>query len=276
MKLGKKNKLRIDRLRPPGAYLEDESGNEVLLPTKYLLDDHKVGSEVSVFVYKDSEDRIIATTLEPNIKLDEFGYLKVKDVNAYGAFLDWGIEKDLMVPFREQIGKMEKGKSYLVYVLMDPKTERLLATQKINKFLEKEIDHLEVNEEVDLLIGDPTDLGINVIVNQKHKGLLFHNEIFEDLLIGDRTKGYIKNLREDGKLDVTLRKAGIENLEEGAEKILTHLKENEGFLSLTDKSTPEEIQFELQMSKKNFKRSLGILYKKRMISLEKDGIRLKD
>ncbi len=273
MNIGALNRLKIARFTPQGAYLEDREGNDVLLPTKYVPPNIKVGAELEVFVYRDSEDRMIATTLKPHIEINQFGYLRVKDVNKFGAFLDWGIEKDLMVPFREQIGKMQKGSSYLVYLYLDSKTKRLVATQKVqSRFESAEID-LKVGEEVNLLIAGDTELGINVVINNRYKGLVFSNEIFTDLLPGDRTKGYIKNIRPDKKIDVSLQKVGLEHLEAGAASIYQALESNKGFLALTDKSSPEEIQFHLQMSKKTFKRSLGILYKKRLVKLVDDGIK---
>lgn len=273
MEIGKTNKLEILRFTPPGAYLGDEEGNDVLLPTKFIPEDCEVEDEIEVFVYRDSEDRIIATTLKPYIELNQFGFLRAKEVTRFGAFLDWGIEKDLLVPFREQIGEMVKGDSYLVYLYLDEKTDRLVGTQKIKSHFETE--HIQLNEgdEVDLLVGKTTDLGINVVINNQYQGLIFENEIFEDVLIGDRRKGFIKKIREDKKIDVSLQKVGLENLESGAEKIMSVLENNDGFLELTDKSSPDDIQFHLQMSKKNFKRSLGILYKKRLVSLEKGGVR---
>ncbi len=273
MNIGSHNRLKVLRFTPPGAYLGNESGEEVLLPTKYIPDRLQVDDELDVFVYRDSEDRIIATTLKPHAEINQFGYLYVKDVNKFGAFLDWGIEKDLMVPFREQIGKMEKGNSYLVYVYLDPKTQRLVATQKIQGYFENSTINLEEGEEVDLLIGEETELGLNVVINNRFKGLIYANEIFTDLMIGDHTKGYVKNIRPDKKIDVSLQKTGLDNLEEGAAIIMKTLEANNGSLSLTDKSSPEDIQFHLQMSKKTFKRSLGILYKKRLVQLTAEGIR---
>lgn len=272
MNIGYQNKLTVIRFTPPGAYLGDADGSEILLPTKYIPHKLNVDDIIDVFVYKDSEDRLIATTLKPFVHVNEFAFLKVKDVNKFGAFLDWGIEKDLLVPFREQIGKMQMGNSYLVYLYLDPKTERLAATQKIQSHFETSDIQLEIGEEVDLLVADETELGVNVIINNRYRGLVYANEIFTDLLIGDRTKGYVKNIRPDNKIDISLQKAGLENLETGAEKILDILKSNDGFLPLTDKSAPEDIQFHLQMSKKNFKRSIGILYKKRLVKLTEKGI----
>lgn len=273
MIIGKKNTLEILRFTQPGAYLGDQDGNDILLPTKFIPPNCEVGEDIEVFVYRDSEDRIIATTMDPYIQLNEFGFLRAKEITRFGAFLDWGIEKDLLVPFREQIGEMVKGDSYLVYLYLDEETDRLVGTQKIKSHFETMDIRLDEGEEVDLLIGKTTDLGINVVINNTYEGLIFENEIFDDVLIGDRTKGYIKKIREDNKIDVSLQKTGLENLESGAEKIMKVLESNEGFLSLTDKSSPDDIQLQLQMSKKNFKRSIGILYKKRLISLEPDGIK---
>jgi len=273
MIIGEKNRLKTLRFTPPGAYLEDEEGNDVLLPTKYIPEDLQVDDPIDVFIYRDSEDRIIATTLKPHLYVNEFAFLKVKDVTRFGAFLDWGIEKDLLVPFREQIGEMQLGSSYLVYLYLDAKTERLAATQKVQSHFETEDISLEEGEEVNLLIAEETDLGLNVVVNNKYRGLVYSNEIFTDILTGDRTKGYVKTIRPDSKIDISLQKIGLDNLEAGAEKILSILSDNEGFLPLTDKSSPDEIQFHFQMSKKNFKRSLGILYKKRLVNLTKEGIK---
>ena len=257
----------------PGAFLTD-GATDVLLPTKWIPVEAKVGDTIEVFVYKDSEDRPIATTLRPHRSLGEFGYLKVKEITKVGAFLDWGIEKDLLVPFREQNGVLKAGSWILVYVYLDEKTDRIVASNKVSRFYERQLIDLEEGQQVDLLITDSKDLGINVIINNRYQGLIFHNEVFADLLEGDRTKGYIKTIREDRKIDVSLRQQGMEQLESGAQHILNELKANGGFLALHDKSAPEAIQLELQMSKKNFKRSVGILYKKRMIRFVNDGIEL--
>lgn len=273
MIIGAYNQLVVDRFTPPGAYLLDDQGNDVLLPTKYIPGNCKKGDELEVFVYLDSEDRPVATTLSPFLTVGDFACLKVKQVNRFGAFMDWGIEKDLMVPFREQIGKMVEGNSYIIYLYLDEKTQRLVGTQKIQPYLETEEIQLSEGEEVDLLIADSTSLGVNVIINNRYKGLIFESELFKDLLIGDKSKGYVKQVRPDKKIDVSLRPSGIENLELGASKIISLLEQEDGFLPLTDKSDPTEIQFHLEMSKKNFKRSLGILYKKRLVVIEEKGIR---
>ncbi|WP_420315770.1 S1 RNA-binding domain-containing protein [Ekhidna sp.] len=272
MNIGEYHTLKVDRITDPGAYLTDDE-DDVLLPTKYIPNGTKVGDQLRVFVYRDSEDRIICTTQKPYSEVNQFAYLKVTDTSNVGAFLDWGIDKDLLVPFREQKGKLNRGQWCLVYVFLDEKTDRIAATAKIAKYYDDDIQ-LEAGEEVDLLIANTTDLGLNVVVNNRHKGLIFESELFHDVLEGDRVKGFVKNVREDGKIDISLRKEGIENLEAGAQQILYELKKNEGFLSLHDKSDPDEIQSQLQMSKKNFKRSVGILYKKKLIKLEKSGISL--
>lgn len=273
VKIGQHHTLRIDRITGPGAFLTDEE-TEVLLPTKWIPENAKVDDLVNVFVYRDSEDRLISTTMTPNLKVGEFGYLKVKEISKVGAFLDWGIEKDILVPFREQNGALKSGTWILVYLYVDEKTDRIVASNKVSRFLKNTNEDLEEQQEVNLLITETTELGINVIINNTYKGLIYQNEVFKDLMKGDRTKGFVKAIREDGKIDVSLQKQGLEQLESGAQQILDELKKNDGFLALHDKSDPEDIQIELQMSKKNFKRSVGILYKQKLIKLEKDGIRL--
>ncbi|MDW3194209.1 MAG: S1-like domain-containing RNA-binding protein [Cytophagales bacterium] len=275
MKIGTYNQLEVLRDTSVGLFLGDESGNEVLLPNKYVPANAKIGKTLDVFVYMDSEDRPIATTLRPFIQLGEFACLRVKDVSGVGAFLDWGLEKDLLVPFREQKDKMRVGKSYIVYLRLDEVTQRLVATAKLHKVFDKATNALEEGQEVDLIIGEGTEIGIEVVINHRYRGMLYRNEIFQDVMFGDPIKGFIKQVREDGKIDVSLRKTGMDNLEEGAQKILDELKANDGYLPLHDKSDPEDIQFQLEMSKKNFKRSLGTLYKKKLVVLEKDGVRLK-
>ncbi|WP_462248522.1 CvfB family protein [Ekhidna sp.] len=272
MNIGTYHTLEVDRITAPGAFLTDGE-IDILLPNKYIPGGTREGDKLKVFVYRDSEDRIICTTQKPYAQVNEFAFLKVIDTTNVGAFLDWGIDKDLLIPFREQNNKLRKGHWCLVYLFLDEKTDRLAATAKVAKYFNREITVSE-GDEVDLLIANTTDLGVNVVVNNSHRGLIYESELFHDVLEGDRIKGYIKTIREDGKIDVSLRKEGLENLEMGAQQILDELKNNDGFLPIHDKSDPEEIQSLLQMSKKNFKRSVGILYKKRMITLVKDGIQL--
>lgn len=257
-----------------GMYLGNEEGEELLLPNKYVPENFNVDEDIDVFIYKDSEDRLIATNLEPKIKLHEFACLVCKDVNTIGAFLDWGLEKDLLVPFREQGKKMEIGKRYPVYLYFDERSGRLAASSKIESFIEKENIKLEVGEKVNLLICYTSDLGVNVIINNTYKGIIYHNDLFTHITIGDKVEGYIKNIREEGKIDVTLQKLGYSQVEDSADKIMSKLKASNGVLKLTDKSDSEEIMFRLQMSKKNFKKAVGGLYKQGIIRLEEDGIYL--
>jgi len=240
--IGIYNELVVDRILTPGAFLIDSEENDVLLPNKYIPEGTKVGDQLKVFVYNDSEDRIVATTLRPLLQLHEFGCLKVKDVNNIGAFLDWGLEKDLLVPFRQQHGRLNIGQWCLVYLYIDALTNRLAATAKVEKHFEKENIELEVNQEVELLIANDSDLGVNVVINNTYSGMIFSNQIYQDVMMGDQIKGFIEQIRPDGKIDVTLRKKGMENLEEGAQAILKELKASEGFIALTDKSNPQEIQ----------------------------------
>lgn len=272
--LGEYNLLRIDRIMPQGAYLVDEEGNDVLLPNKYMLENAKVDDEVEVFVYTDSEDRIVATNLTPKITLNEFAFLKVIDVNRFGAFMDWGLEKDLMVPFSEQNQRMEINRWYVVRLFLDEQTNMLVASNKLNNFIETDFISVEVGEEVDLLVIERSELGFSFIINNVHRGLAFANETFRELNVGDVLKGYVKNIREDGKIDISLQKQGYENIEPSAMQILDLLKEKDGFLPLTDKSEPDEIAAQLQMSKKTFKKAIGGLYKSKLIRMAEDGIYL--
>jgi predicted RNA-binding protein (virulence factor B family) len=275
MEIGKINKLTVARTTDNGCYLEDENENEVLLPNAYVTDDLKINDEIEVFVYKDSEDRIVATTLKPYIQFEEFAYLQVKEVNDYGAFIDWGLPKDLMVPFAEQTVKMVEGKWYLIFLLEDTETERLIGSNKIKDFVFfKDIDVKE-GDEVDLLLYEMTDLGMNTIVNNLYKGLIFESDIHKKIKPGDKLKGYVKQVREDGKIDIVLEQPGYsKSIDENSNIILSALKENDGFLNLTDKNTPDEIKNKLGLSKKAFKKAIGTLYKQKTIELSEKRIKL--
>jgi predicted RNA-binding protein (virulence factor B family) len=272
--LGIKNTLRILRGTGVGMFLGDEEGNDVLLPKKYVPENAIVGEDIEVFIYRDSEDRIIATNLEPKIQLNQFACLQVKSVTAIGAFLDWGLEKDLFVPFREQNKKMEEGRWYAVYLYLDEETDRLVASCKVNRYFEKENIDLLIGQEVDLLIFEETDLGLNAVINNKYKGLIYENEIFQRIKIGTRTKGFVKNLRDDNRVDLSLQKQGYANVEPNAARILDKLKSNNGFLDLTDKSDSNYVMYQLEMSKKTFKKAVGALYRQKIIRIEEDGIYL--
>lgn len=274
LNLGVKNTLRVLRGTSVGMYLGDAEGNDVLLPKKYIPDDLIVGDDIEVFIYKDSEDRVIATTLEPKVKLNEFAYLQVMAVTGIGAFLEWGLEKDLFVPFKEQNRKLATGDWTAVYVYLDEETERLVGSCKVNKFFEKENIDLNVGDEVELFVFEETNMGMNVVINNKYKGLVYENEIFQRIKLGSYTKGYIKNIREDNRIDVSLQKQGYANIEPNAEKIMEKLKANNGFLDITDKSDANYVMYQLEMSKKTFKKAIGGLYKQRLIRIEDDGIYL--
>lgn len=276
MEIGKINNLKVGMKSDYGMYLLDEEGERVLLPNKYVPEDLKIYDYIDVFVYNDSEDRLVATTLKPKIELDSFGCLEVKQVTSFGAFMEWGLEKDLLVPFKEQNDKLEEGKKYIVYMYLDDSSQRLVASAKLNGFYENfDIDYSE-GEEVQILVGHQTDIGFNVVVNNKHRGMVYKNELFQDIHIGDRLTAYVKKVRTDNKIDISLQKIGYDNVEPNAKKILHELEENGGFISLTDKSDPEDIKSMFQMSKKTFKKALGNLYKQKLVNLKDEGIYLND
>ncbi len=274
--LGKFNDLTIERKTSVGLFLSEPEGTEVLLPNKYVSEEMVIGNTIRVFVYKDSEDRPVATTQTPLLLRNEFGYLRVRDVNSYGAFLDWGLEKDLFVPFSEQITKMETGESHIVFLYLDRRTDRLLATARWRQNLDNSRLMVKEGDEVDLLVADRTDLGYNVIINNYHLGLIYYSDVFKPIAVGGQLKGYVRLIREGNKIDVSLEKAGYERIEVHAAEIYETLKQNDGFLPLADKSSPEEIEKRLGMSKKNFKKAIGGLYKRGLITLEENGIRLKE
>lgn len=273
IEIGKYNTLKIARSTAVGLYLTDGT-TDILLPNKYVPRQFEIGEEMTVFVYLDQEERPVATTLEPYIYLEEFALLRVNHINNYGAFMDMGLEKDLFVPYREQARPMEKGKRYLVFMYLDHETNRLAGSSKLNQFLDNEKLTVAESDEVSLIVSHITDMGINVIINTRHKGLLYKNEVFRELRTGDRVTGYIKAIRPDNKIDVTLQKPGIESIEPNAEKILDELREGRGFLRLNDDSDPEDIKAILQMSKKSFKKAIGTLYKQKLIEIKEDGIHL--
>ena len=276
IRIGDFNELKTVRSTSVGVFLEDQEGTEILLPNKYVPNGIKLGDLLKVFCYLDHEERPIATTLHPKIIRDGFAFLFVAQINRIGAFMDWGLEKQLLAPYSEQLKPMNEGQGYLVHCYLDKDTFRLVATSKVEKYLKKEGHSFQKNDEVSLLAYRKTNIGWEVIINQAFKGLLFFNDIFREIRSGDRLKGYIKNVREDGKIDVSLQPSGVVALESSALRIVDFLKENGGKTTLNDKSTPEEIKEQLQMSKKAFKKGVGILYKQRKISLSEQGIQLTD
>ncbi len=274
IKVGTTNRLLVDRSTSVGMYLVDSLANDVLLPLKYIPENLSIGDEIDVFVYTDSEDRIIATTIKPKIRLNEIAYLEVKAITDFGVFFDWGLEKDLFVPSSQIKDNIEVEDFAFVHLRLDEKTNRVYGSCKISKFIKTEVDEFELGQQVNLLIHEYTDLGVNVIVNNAYKGLVYGNEVFKRIPIGHSTIGFVKKIREDGKMDISLQKLGFDNLNDSSEQLLNHLKLNNGFLPFTDKSSADDIIEEFNMSKKTFKKAVGILYKAHKIALEKEGIRL--
>ncbi len=274
VEIGKYNTLKIVKDLDFGVYLDGGDDLEILLPARYVPRNVKPGDEVEVFIYHDNEGRIIATTAKPLAIVGEFLWMECKSVNDMGAFLEWGLMKDLLVPFREQKMPMREGKWYLVYVHLDHVTKRIVASARVDKFLDNVPPVYEFNQEVDLLVADETEIGYKVIINNLHWGLVYHNEIYRRLERGEHLKGYIKEVREDEKIDVSLTRLGYEKVEGIAGIILDALKVQNGFLPVHDKSPAEEIYSLFGCSKKSFKQAIGALYKKKLISIEPAGIRL--
>ncbi len=276
MEIGKHTTLVILRETEPGLYLGENMDAEdvVLLPHKYKPESFEIGDEIKVFIYLDYEERIIATTLEPYVLLNSFGYLRCAAVSKHGAFMDWGLEKHLFVSFKEQARPMKEGNWYIVYMYLDEQTNRLAGASKTNQFLQNDTITVKQYDEVNILVTHLTEKGANVIINGVHKGLIYIEDIFEDIRTGDRMKAYIKKIRPDNKLDVVLQTLGYKSIEPNAQYILDELKAAGGFIALHDKSSPEAIKDLLGLSKKSFKRAIGSLYKDKQIVIKDDGIEL--
>jgi len=277
IEIGKINTLEVMRDTEPGLYLQAKDDSEVLLPNAYIDEaEMPVGALIDVFVYTDSEDRPIATTKMPYAKLGEFGYFTVVDYKSYGAFVNWGLLKDLFVPLSQQKEYFTIGKKYILRVCLDEQTNRLYGTQKIGKWLERDMTGLYPNKEMDLLVIAKTPLGYKVVANNLYEGMLFKNEIFEPIQVGDRKKGFIKQVRKDFKLDISLQKLGSKNNQDQfEEKILAVLQERGGKIAMTSKSDAEAITQTFAMSKKSFKRALNSLKEKKEIELDENGMSLK-
>jgi len=275
LELGQINTLQIDRLTTPGAYLMAADGNDVLLPGQYLTQDMKEGDFIDVFVYTDSEDRLVATTDTPKVKLDEYGVLEIVDIAPFGAFLDWGLPKDLLLPKKLQKTTAVVGEKRFVKVVYDERTHRLIATEKLGDFFEKRIKDIYPHQEVEILILTKTPLGYKVLVENKYEGLLFDNEIFEKVTVGERRRAFVKKVRPDGNIDITLRKAGSKKSNAPAQKVLELLKENRGIMPYNSKSDPELIKEAFGMSKKEFKAALTKLREAGEIEVKDTGIYLK-
>lgn len=266
------NSLVVLRKTDVGLFLGDSENNEVLLPTSYIKSKYKNNDNINVFVYTDSNHKLIASSLKPFAEINNFAYLRVTSVSDFGAFLDWGLEKDLFVPFNEQKTKMIVDAFYVIFIYIDKLTCRLLGSNRIEKFISKEIPQLKTEEEVDLLVFEESNLGYSAIINGKYKGLIYHNDIYQDVFIGDEIKGYVKKIREDHLIDISFQKSGFKNVLDSTELILEYIKKNNGFINLHDKSTPEEISIRLSMSKATFKKSIGILYRHKKVLIKPDGV----
>lgn len=276
IKTGHYSDLTFNRDTPQGWYLVDEIGVEVLLPNKYCPTDAQIGDPINVFIYRDSEDRLVATLRKPYVELNEFACLEVVATTGIGAFLDWGMEKDLFVPFKEQHRKLIEGEYAVVFMYHDEITDRLIASAKVAKWLIKEEVPISFGTEVNLLCFDETEIGYRMIVNQKYQGMVYKNEIFQGIEVGDQGPGWVRLVRENGLIDLSITPIGYKKVEGISVDLLQTIKENNGFLALTDKSSSELIQSQLGMSKKAFKVAVGKLYKSRQIILEETGIRLID
>lgn len=275
IKLGDYNTLKAIRRAEQGFYLEgDEMSGDILLPNRYVPESLAIGKEIEVFVYLDQDERLIATTEKPLAKVGEFASLEVAWINKYGAFLKWGLMKDLFCPFREQKQRMEVGKHYIVYVKEDEESHRLMATAKVERYLESENVQLKHGEACDCLVWQKTDLGFKTIVNNRYQGQIYDNQIFQPLHSGDRLTAYIDHVRQDGKIDLTLQPTGRQHTLDFAEVLLRYLYENEGRCDLGDKSDAELIYDRFKVSKKAYKKAIGDLYRRRLIVIEEEGIRL--
>ncbi len=274
MKIGNYNTLRVSRTSDYGIYLVDEAGHEVLLPSRYVTEDMREGSDVEVFVYNDSEDRPVATTERPVATVGEFAFLSVKAVNQIGAFLDWGLMKDLLVPYNQQQDRMTPGRSYPVYIYFDDASKRIVASAKIGRFLGNLYPDLKRGQKVDALIYKRTPIGYACIVDNAFKGMLYSNELFRPVEIGNRLEAFVKGVRDDGKIDLTLNSDAASRSASLAEKIETYMRRCGGSLDLGDHSSPEVIRFRFQCSKKDFKKALGLLLKESKIAKDADGYAL--
>ena len=274
IELGKFNQLEVVKQVDFGMYLDGGEEGEILLPTRYVPEDCKVGDWLNVFLYLDNEERLIATTLTPLVQVGEFACLEVSWVNQFGAFLNWGLMKDLFVPFSEQKMKMQVGNKYVIHAYIDDESFRIVASAKVDRYLSKEKAPYQPGEEVNILIWQKTDLGFKAIIENMYSGLLYDSEIFQTLHTGDTLKAYIKQVREDGKIDMILQKPGFEKVDDFSKTLYHYIADHGGRIGLNDKSPAEEIYDVFGVSKKTFKKAVGDLYKKRLILLHEDGIEL--
>lgn len=274
LEIGKYNILEVIKQLDFGIYLDGLDRGEILMPKQYVPAGTEIGDKIEAFIYFDSEDRIIATTLKPFATVGQFAALKVVAANQTGAFLDWGLMKDLFVPFKEQKVRMTQGQSYIVMVYCDSVSDRIVGTSKFEAYLNREPAEYTVGEEVELLIYQKSDIGYKAVVNQQHLGIIHNSDIFKNIETGTKTIGYIKTLKEDGKIDLLLQKPGYSAIDDVAQSILNKAKEHRNFLPLSDKSSAEEIYQHLGISKKSFKKAIGQLYKNRLVAIEDNGVRV--
>ena len=274
IKLGDYNLMRVVKEVDFGMYLDGGVEGEILLPSRYVPKGLKVGDEISVFVYLDQDERPVATTLQPLAKVGDFAYLEVAWVNEYGAFLNWGLMKDLFCPFREQKKRMEKGQGHIVHVGIDEDSYRMVASAKVEHYLSREMPPYVHGDKVSLLVWQKTELGFKVIIDNEFAGLVYADQVFRPLTTGDRLNGYVDRVRPDGKIDVTIQPTGRRNTEEFSEVLLQYLKDNNGHCDLGDKSPAELISDRFKVSKKTFKKAVGDLYKRRLIELSDNGLTL--
>lgn len=274
IKLGEYNHLEVVKEVEFGMYLDGGDEGEILLPARYVPEGCKPGDEIDVFIYLDQDERPVATTIKPLAKVGDFAYLEVSWVNEYGAFLNWGLMKDLFCPFREQKMRMEIGSSYIVYVTIDEDSYRMMASAKVDRYFDKEFPPYKSGDEVDLLVWQKTELGFKVIIDNRYPGLVYEDQVFRHLTTGNRLKGYISEVRDDGKIDVALQPTGRRQTEEFSEVLLNYLKGHDGHCSLGDKSPAEDIANEFNVSKKTYKKAVGDLYKRKLITIGDKGIDL--
>ncbi len=277
IRLGKRNRLEVARKVDFGVYLHGGETGDILLPKRYVPQDCEVGDTLDVFLYLDNEERLIATTESPLVEVNQFAFLEVSWINQYGAFLNWGLMKDLFCPFREQKMRMQQGRKYIVYCYIDTLTSRIVASAKVEKFLSKDRPPYRPGDKVDILIIQKTELGFKAIVEGKYSGLIYRNELFRDIHTGDRLEAHVKNIRPDHKLDLTLQGHGRQHVEDFSQVLLQYLTDSgNGYCPLGDKSPAEDIYSAFQVSKKTFKKAVGDLYKHRLITIEEDGLHLTD
>ncbi len=274
IRLGDYNTMVVVKRVDFGLYLDGGKAGEILLPSRYVPEGVEIGDELEVFIYLDQDERIIATTEKPLAKVGDFAYLEVKWVNEYGAFLGWGLMKDLFCPFREQKKKMEIGESYIVYVHIDEDSYRIVASAKVDRYLNKDHCPLNSGDEVELLVWQKTELGFKVIINNEYPGLVYEDQVFSLIHTGDRMKGYIQTVRNDGKIDVSLQKTGRQQTLDFSDTLLNYIRAHEGFCPFNDKSDAGDIYREFNVSKKVFKKAVGDIYKRRLITIASDGLHL--